>query len=94
MKNVKANQLKTCIYLSIDEFDSIIKSLFDEDVVSYDYDLDGLVFNIYEDEDADGNSITIDTIYSSLANYFDVNQITSIHADDDEYLGVWLVYKA
>lgn len=32
-------------------------------------------------------------ICSLLATYFDVAEITSIHADDCDLVGVWIVYK-
>jgi hypothetical protein len=86
MKNVRENQFKKCIFLDIDEFSEIIKGIFGRNTI-VEYTLEGL--SIYNEIDCLPNS----EICEALANYFDVFEVTSFHADDCDYIGVWVVYK-
>lgn len=87
MKNVRPRQLKKCINFSLDEFNTILNSIYpDSDVNTY-YDLDGLSIEINE------NVVDTYDLNKKLAKYFDVDIVTSIHADDCEFLGVWIVYE-
>lgn len=86
MKNVRDNQLKRCIFKVFDEFQRDISRAISNDVhVSCDYD--GLNFERVSDED-----ISNEEILAALSKYYDV-EVTSIHADDFEYTGVWIVYR-
>ena len=87
MKNVRTNQLKKCIFVDAEEFTAIVQAIFDDiEGIKVDYTLEGL--------DVYGNNDCIETgdLYEKLSEYFDVN-ITSIHIDDCDYVGVWIVYK-
>jgi len=84
MKNVRENQLKKCIFLTDDEF----KSVFAERFSKYE-DVD-VEIDAYEGIYFCG--ISNEEVYKNLSEYFDV-EITSIHIDDCEYTGVWIVYK-
>lgn len=86
MKNVNEYMLKTCIYMPADEYEELLKELFGE-YLRVDFTLEGL--------GVEYNNITCDEpdIASKLAEYFDVKEITSIHIDDCDYMGVWIVYK-
>ncbi len=83
MKNVTQNQLKKAIFYTLDEFRNLVYELCGDDA-DVDFDYDGLSFN-----DSDGNS---QGVISALEEYFEVT-ITSIHADDCDYVGVWIIYK-
>ena len=89
MKNVKSWQLKTCIFMDMNEFDEIIKKVVSENiVVSY-----GLIDGIYfENKNNTEEFINEQDIYKKLAKYFDVKTITSIHIDDFDIVGVWICY--
>ena len=86
MKNVKNNQLKTCIYLTSDEFTDIVNEILD-DVEDVEYALDG--FTIYTTNDV----ADVDELHEALRKYFDVKEIESVHTDHCEYVGVWITYK-
>lgn len=85
MKNVRPNQLKKCIYLDGEEFETILHELFGNSI--------SLVFNEYGvsifGEDSE---ISFDELATALAEYFDVGKVESFHTDNIEYPGVWVVY--
>lgn len=86
MKNVRNGQRKNCIYLELHEFKDIILSAFENAIV--EYTLEGL--DIYDNVDC----ISCEKICDILAMHFDVEEVTSFHADDcEEAIGVWVVYK-
>ena len=87
MKGAKEHQLKKCIYLTLDEFEEIVFNLYDEPI-EIEVSLDGIT--IMTDKDC----VDVDELYQRLAKYFDVDEVTSIHADDCEYVGIWIVYNA
>ena len=88
MKNVKPDQLKKCITLTTEEFTSIIKNLFGSNT-QVEYSLDGIWIG-----DNNGANIDYDTeICAKLADYFDVSKVTSFHADDADYILIWIVYQ-
>ena len=37
--------------------------------------------------------IDIDELHKGLAKYFDVKEVTSVHIDDCDFIGVWVVYR-
>jgi hypothetical protein len=86
MKNVRPNQLKKCIFLDDEEFTAIVQAVFDNENIKVDYTLEG--FDIYADEDW----VEVGDLYEKLGEYFDVN-VTSVHIDTCDYVGVWVVYK-
>lgn len=85
MKNITPYMLKTCIYLDSERFDEILNEVFGPDIRA-EYSLDGIsVFYETAEEEPD--------VKEKLAEYFGVSEITSIHIDDCEYIGVWICYK-
>ena len=89
MKNVRKEQLKTCVFLEEAEFNGIIKKIFGNKAYVI-YDDDGFVVQVNGDDDC----INSETLNKELANYFDVAKVTSVHLDDCEYRGIWEVYRA
>lgn len=87
MQNVREAQKKTCIFLEIEEFNSIIHRLFGDNIET-DFSLDG-VYVGYEN----GDNLDTQEMHNKLAEYFDVATVTSIHIDDADVTGVWVVYK-
>jgi len=77
MKNVKNNMIKTAIFIELNKFKKLVIELTGEDF-NVDYD-------IY-----DGLCVT-DNGIEALEKHFDV-KITSIHADDFDTIGVWIIY--
>lgn len=49
--------------------------------------LDGISYD-YEE-----NILDINILHAKLAGYFDVKEITSVHSDNCDYIGVWIIYK-
>ena len=86
MKNVCENQLKKCIYIDdIEEFERVVKLATDTDVI-VEATMEGIDFYFRDPLKADN----VDVL-AALSRYYGV-QITSIHMDDAEYTGIWLVY--
>ena len=79
MKNVKENQLKKCIFKGYDEFKKDVAVALGENV-TVECDYEGISF------DYDGN------VLDCISKYYGV-EVTSIHIDDCDYIGVWIVYK-
>ena len=87
MKNVRVNQLKKCIFVNAEEFETIVQAIFDDiKGIKVDYTFEGL--DVYGDEEGVANN----DLYERLGEYFDV-EITSIHIDDCDCIGVWVVYQ-
>ena len=94
MQNVRSSQLKTCIFMTFSEFEDFIDKLT-HGGVGVMYELDGLSFNFYDDEDWDATlEQNLDYLYVLISDFFGVSEVTSIHADDEDELGIWIVYKA
>lgn len=85
MKNVTQSMLKTSIFMLSDDFTKLVTDLFPG--VQINYDLDGINYE-YEEDSFDTN-----TLPTKLAEYFDVKEITSIHSDNYDCIGVWITYK-
>lgn len=87
MKNVRENQLKKCILLTTEELEKLMSEIFETKVIVH-CSLEGAWYETpLKDLDIDD-----DTLCTELSKYFDVN-VTSIHIDDCEYIGVWVCYK-
>jgi len=84
MKNVNESRLKKAIFLTIEEFKDILRKTCGEKS-EVDFGLDGLS---YGDENG-----SLEAVHKKLEEYFGVREITSIHADGCDWLGVWVVYK-
>ena len=87
MQNVRKNQLKKCIVLEVEEFNSLLHQLFGENIET-DYSLDGLYIGF-----ENGDNLDTQELHDKLAEYFDVDEVTSIHIDDCDVTLVWIVYK-
>lgn len=86
MINVKPNQLKKCIYLTLDEFKDIILDAFEMAIV--ERTSEGL--DIYDNT----NCVPYEKICDVLAQHFDVKEVTSFHSDHcKNNPGVWVCYK-
>lgn len=85
MKNVTESMLKTSIFMSSDDFTRLVTHLFPG--VQVNYTLDGISY--YYEEDI----LDINILHAKLAGYFDVKEITSVHSDNCDYIGVWITYK-
>lgn len=82
MKNVNKNQLRKCIFLTGDEFRKITDNLG----IQSDLSWEGI---FYSKDDDDINDCDV---YKALSEYFGV-KVTSVHCDDCDFIGVWVVYK-
>ena len=88
MKNKERVSIKHCMFIMVDDFNELLHDIGIN--VDVSPDLDGLTFyNINENESTDWDE---DKIMSKLSEFFDV-QITSLHADDCDYPGIWIAYK-
>jgi hypothetical protein len=95
MRNVRPNQLRKCIFLGIEELQSILSAVYENDIC-VDPTPDGLWY-----ETKDGWELNIDdnAICEALSEYYDID-VLSIHIDDESYdfngsssCGVWISYK-
>ena len=87
IKNTKDWQLKKCIFLSDNEFETIMQKSFGDDV-RVEFSSDG----IWVDSDSRDTIISTDEINDRLSNYYGVT-VTSVHIDDYDEVGVWVCYK-
>lgn len=90
MKNTEKYKLHKCIFMMLEEFEDLIAEVTDGlKIVVYD----GVSF-WYEDTEKAEETDTYwnQYIHETLSGYFDV-EVTSIHFDSDEYVGVWIVYR-
>lgn len=89
MKNVKENQLKKCIFMKLAEFESLVIQITDGlKEVEYEFGMYYIDTDKAEAMDVYWN----EDIEKTLSKYFGVN-VTSVHADDCDDVGVWIVYK-
>lgn len=90
MRNVKEHQLKKAIVLSVEEYEEVLHEIFGVRIIVH-ADLDGIWYEFENDNEYNED---IDTaLVENLAIYFDVNEITSIHCDDCDYCGIWIIYQ-
>lgn len=83
---VRKNQLKSCIFLTKDELEEIIRNETGRKVIVH-IELDGMW---YEEQ---GDEYFEDSYYTEiLEKHFEV-EINSIHIDDCDVVGIWLVIK-
>lgn len=89
MKNCNVNWRKNCLCLTLDETVEILKEIYGiKDIVAHP-DLDGLWFSSDDDEEWNPDDYEI---CDRLSDYFDI-KVTSIHIDDCDMTGVWIVYR-
>lgn len=86
MKHVKYNQIKKCIFKELDEFRQDVSTFFGSDT-TVEYDGDGIIIEANEE------ALYTEEIFSGLSIFYGVKEITSIHTDNCEVVGVWIVYK-
>ena len=90
-QNIGPLALKKCVFVSLNEFIALIKKVLGTQfTVECDYEgvdivVDPELDDLYSDPDHDD-------VLESLSNYFKV-KVTSYHADDCEYPGIWICYK-
>lgn len=82
MKNAEDYRLKKCIFLEARKFCDIMDSLG----IQAETGFEGIFYSKNDDD------IDDEEVYKALSGYFDVN-VTSVHCDDCDYMGVWVVYK-
>lgn len=92
MKNVNKYQKKTCIFLTLEEYEEVLTHIFGTTIVVHT-DLDGIWY-----ETCPSRADMIDdnfenSINNHLAKHYDVKEVTSVHADDCEKVGIWIAYK-
>ena len=89
VKNVRENQLKKCIFMELDVFTKLIEEITDG-LLTVEYE-DGIyITSTQKTEDTD--TLWNENILETLSKYFDV-EVTSLHSDNCEYVGVWICYK-
>ena len=82
MKNVLPEQLRKCIFLLADEFKEIAGKLG----IQVETGWEGIFYS------KDNDDIDDKDVYAALSEYFGA-EVTSVHCDDCDYMGVWIVYK-
>ena len=88
MKDLSADggSLKKCIFMPYQNFTRLIKHLIGSDV-DVTYELDGMTIS------SENHEIQNEDVHKELAKYFEVAEVTSIHCDDCDDIGVWIVCK-
>lgn len=86
MKNVKENQLKKCICKEYEEFKHDVLAALGAIEVFCDCD------EIYFECKLNGDLICTEEVLAGMSKYYNV-EVTSIHIDNCELLGVWICYK-
>ena len=86
MKNVRETMMKKCLFIEGDEFQRLVRELTDGKVYPT-FTLEGIDYECGDDVDF-GNAEMIEM----LSEHFDV-EVTSLHMDDCDYVGVWICYK-
>lgn len=84
MKYLGNASFMNCIYMTIDKYKEIIKDIFGSEADVWS-DIDGLCYDIKDT----GKGVDI---LSELSKYFEC-EVTSAHADDCDFTGVWIAYK-
>ena len=85
MKNVRTEQLRTVIVMACDEYEQVLSEIFNKKVIVHT-DLDGIWYEVDADDD-------FENLNAHLANYFGVAEVSTVHADDCDYAGIWITYK-
>ena len=91
MRNVKPTQLRKAIFLQEEEFKNILYEIFGEDESGNDIEIDISKYGIwigYPNSELSNEEIT-----KGLAKYFDVYKVTSIHTDNCDIIGIWIIYQ-
>lgn len=91
MKNVENYSLKKCIFMSLEDFEDLVKEITNQKA-SVQYEYDGIFIETNHDYVDLDEEIYESDVLQLLSEYFDV-EVTSFHADDCDYLCVWIVYK-
>lgn len=89
-ENLKKYPTHTCIFMTLDEFQSLIDTLTDG-LRYIDYELDGISF-YHTDKAEETETYWNQDLNETLSEYFDA-PVTSVHADDSEPIGIWICYK-
>lgn len=88
MQNVRPAQLKTTIYLDLDEYKELVNTLFPHTYVHCETD------GLWYERDEGFPEFENEELYTAMAQYFNVSEVSSVHIDDCDFVGVWIVYKA
>ena len=89
MKNIDRYVVQTCICMELEEYKTLILDLT-EGYKQVEYTYDGLYYEDTEKAEEEDTSWE-GSIEETLSKYFGVT-VLSVHADDSEYIGVWICY--
>lgn len=94
MKNVTEQNKKTCIFKTEDEMHDDIKAAIDP-TADFNISSEGIEFTkTFTDlQEPYTDDISADELFSKLAEYYGVSEITSVHIDDYDTVGIWICYK-
>lgn len=90
MKNIRKNQLKKCIFLTFEEFKSLVEDITDG-LLTVEYECGG-IFLPHTEKSEETDSYWNKDITEALSKHFDV-EVTSYHADDCDAVGIWICYR-
>ena len=86
MLHARVSQIKNCIYLNEDEFISVLEEIYPDYKIDVRCSNDGLLI------DVNGDCPDTADLHERLRKYYNVYEIESIHIDDAEAIGIWIVY--
>lgn len=90
MRNVECYNLKKCILMRFESYARLISKLTNG-LKEVKYEYDGM-YHSDTDKAIEEEKYWNEDILKTLSNYFDV-EVTSVHTDDCDVLGVWICYK-
>lgn len=92
MKNTEKVSFKTSMFMTFDDYRDLISELSDGlKEVAWDTS-DGLYYEDSQKAIDTDNYLEELNVEKMLSEYFDT-EVTSVHCDDCEFVGVWIVYK-
>ena len=80
---------KSCLCLGYEEFEALCEEATGVDDLQFHYDMDGLWVEEYTEKE---NGYDLEKVIEALSEALGIT-ITSIHIDDCDMVGVWIVYK-
>ena len=86
---IKPEWKKSCLCLGYEEFEALCEEATGVDDLQFHYDMDGLWIEEYAEKE---DEYDLEKVVVALSEALGIT-ITSIHIDDCDMVGVWIVYK-
>lgn len=87
-QEIEPRWMRKCLCMKASEFERLVKIATGRDDLYFHYDMDGLWIS----GDDEKEEITDDKLCKLLSDLLNIN-VTSVHIDDCDMTGVWIVYE-